>query len=61
MTPPPTAYLLGPCERGDPVEPGELVRVADGVDAGDPTVLDGEAHRGVDLAADVDAGWRVTR
>ena len=44
----------GPGECGDPVEPGQLVRVADGVDAGDATVLDGEAHRGVDLTADVD-------
>ena len=49
-----SVFPLVPCERGDPVEPGQLVRVADGVDAGDPTVLDGEAHRGVDLTADVD-------
>ncbi len=44
----------GPCECGDPVESGELVRVADRVDAGDATVLDGEAHCGVDLTADVE-------
>ena len=43
-----------PCECGDAVEPGELVRVADGVDAPDPAVLDGDAHGGVELAADVD-------
>ena len=49
-----STFPLVPCERGDPVESGQLVRVADGVDVGDPTVLDGEAHRGVDLTADVD-------
>lgn len=45
---------LGPCESGGPVEPGELVWVADGVDVGDAPVLDGEAHGGVDLPADVE-------
>ena len=47
------AWVSGPCECGDPVEPGQLVRVGDDVDADDPTVLDGEAHRG-GLTADVD-------
>jgi hypothetical protein len=46
----------GPGDRSDAVEPGQLVRVADGVDAGDATVLDGDAHRGGDLTADVDPG-----
>src|SRR5262245_34603418 len=45
----------GARECGDPVEPGQLVRVGDGVDAGDPTVLDGKAHRRVELTASVDA------
>jgi hypothetical protein len=44
----------GTCERGDPVESGELVRVQDGVEAGDAPVLDGQAHGGVDLPADVE-------
>jgi hypothetical protein len=44
----------GPCESCDPVESGELVWVADGVDAGDAPVLDGDAHGGVDLPADVE-------
>src|SRR5438874_13600628 len=47
-----------PGERGDHVQPGELVRVADGVDARDAAVLDGEAHRCVERAADLDAGGR---
>ena len=51
----------GACDRGDPVEAGELLRVADGVDVGDPTVLDRDAHRGVDLTADVDPDGPVTR
>lgn len=37
-------------ERGLFVQPGELVRVADRVDAGDPAPLDGQADRGVELA-----------
>jgi predicted RNA polymerase sigma factor len=48
----------GPGERCELAEPGELVRVADGVDAGDPPVLDGEAHCGVELAIDVDPDGR---
>jgi hypothetical protein len=44
-----------PCECGDGVDPGQFVRVADGVHAGDPTVLDGEAQGGVDLTAAVEA------
>lgn len=51
-------WTSGPREGGDPVEPGQFVGVADGVDAGDPTVLDGEAHRSVDLTADVDPAAR---
>ena len=45
---------LGPRERGDAVESGQLVGVADGEDVGDATVLDGEAHRGVELTTDLD-------
>jgi len=36
--------------------PGELVRVADGVDPGNLTVLHGKAHRSVELTAEVDPG-----
>jgi hypothetical protein len=50
------AWGSGPCEWGEPSEPGQLVRVADGVDAGDPAVLDGDTDRSVDLTADVDPG-----
>jgi hypothetical protein len=46
---------------GDPVESRELLWVADGVDASDAPVPDGEAHGSVDLPADVEPGWRVTR
>src|SRR5262249_43623404 len=45
----------GPRECGDPVEPGQLLRVGDDVDAGDPTVLDGDAHRRVERGSGVDA------
>jgi hypothetical protein len=40
--------------RVDAGESSELVWVAHGVDAGDAPVLDGEAHRSVELPADVD-------
>jgi hypothetical protein len=43
-----------PCESSDTDEPGQLVRVSDRVDAGDATVHDDEAHRGVHLTADVE-------
>src|SRR5581483_804328 len=42
-------------EGGDLVQSGQLVRIADGVDAGDAAVLDGDAHCRVERAADVDA------
>ena len=51
----PTTRGSGPRQCGDPVQPGQLARVADGVDARDAPVLDGEAHRGVELTADVEA------
>ena len=43
-------------DRGDAVEPPKLVRVADGVDVSDPTILDDEAHCRGEFAADVDPG-----
>src|SRR5215217_9013559 len=45
-------------EGGLFVEPGQLVRVADRVDAGDPAVLDHEGDRGVELAGRVDPRCR---
>jgi hypothetical protein len=53
-----TPSTSGPCERSDAVEPGQLVRVAHSVDAGDPAVLDGHADRRVELSADVDPAAR---
>ena len=43
-------------ERGLLVQPGELVRVADGVDARDPAVRDHQADRRVELAGEIDPG-----
>src|SRR5215217_2338599 len=43
-------------ERGLFVQPGELVRVADCVDVGDPAVRDHQADRRVELAGEIDPG-----
>src|SRR5918997_1912234 len=49
-------------ERGLFVQPGELVRVADRVDAGDPAVRDHQADRRVELAGEIDpAGGRAVQ
>ncbi|MEX0795709.1 MAG: hypothetical protein WD274_03350 [Acidimicrobiia bacterium] len=40
--------------------PGEFVPVPDGVDAGDPTVLDGEPDGGVEFADELDMERRRT-
>ena len=53
--------LVRPRHCGDLVEPGQLVGIRDAVDASDTTVLDDEAHRGGDLTAHLEPGWRVTR
>lgn len=47
-----------PRECGSPVEPRELVGVADRVHPGDAAALHGKAHRGVSLTSNVDPdGW----
>ena len=57
---PTQSSLRSAAELGLLVQPGELVRVAHRVDAGDPAVLDDEADRRVELAAEVDpAGDRA--
>jgi anti-anti-sigma factor len=48
----------GPGDGSDAIEPGELVGVADRVDVRDPTILDGKAHCGGELVADVDPDGR---
>src|ERR687894_1087268 len=52
--PEPSSVRRSAAERGLLVQPGELVRVADRVDAGDPAVLDHEGDRRVELAGQVD-------
>src|SRR5215218_548927 len=49
-------------ERGLFVQPGELVRVAHRVDAGDPPLRDHQADRRVELAGQIDpAGGRAVQ
>ena len=45
-------------ERGLLVRPGQLVRVADRVDAGDPAVSDQQADGRVEIAGEIDPAGR---
>src|SRR5262245_56101985 len=47
------------CERGLGFDAGQLLRVADVVEAGDPGVLDTDGHDAVDLAIQADDKCRV--